>query len=111
MAQDCIALADLFRQHEAAIAGKHPVDTAQIDEAAAVGSWLVANLRTTNSLPEKPGAPAPEVDIRDRLGTLLVQQFQVLEKVVHYFYGKNWESLIPSLQSRVVKREAQAAGA
>jgi hypothetical protein len=111
MAQDCIALADLFRKHESSIAGKHPIDSSQIEDAAAVGTWLMANLRTTNALPEKSSAPAPEVDIRDRVGTLLVQQFQVLEKVVHYFYGKNWESLIPSLQSRVVKREAQAGGA
>lgn len=105
MAQDCVALADLFRKHEPTIAGKHPVDTAQIDEAAAVGAWLVANLRTTNTASSRPGTPSVEIDLRDRFGTLLVQQFGVLEQVVHYFYGTNWASLVPSLQSRAVKRE------
>lgn len=110
MARDCLALTDLFRQNEATIAGKHPIEAAQINEAAAVGTWLVANLRTTNALPERSGLPSPEIDIRDRFGTLLVQQFQVLEKVIHYFYGKHWENLLPSLQSRVVKRETKTEG-
>ncbi len=110
MAQDCLALADLFRKYEATIAGKHPIDVAQINEAASVGTWLVANLRTTNALPERSGLTSPEIDIRDRLGTLLVQQFLVLEKVIHYFYGKPWDNLLPSLQSRVVKRDAKPEG-
>lgn len=110
MAQDCLALADLFRKYEATIAGKHPIAVAQINEAAAVGTWLMANLRTTNAMPERTTTPSPEIDIRDRLGTLLVQQFQILEKVVHYFYGKQWDNLLPSLQSRVVKRETKTNG-
>ncbi len=32
----------------------------------------------------------------------------VLETVVHCFYGKHWEKLIPLLQSRTVKREKKA---
>jgi hypothetical protein len=110
MAQDCISLADLFRANEATIAGKHPIEMAQINEAAAVGSWLVANLHTTNALPERTASRSPEIDVRDRLGTLLVQQFQVLETVVHYFYGKHWETLIPSLQSRAAKHEVKPQG-
>lgn len=110
MAQDCIVLADLFRKYDASIAGKHPVDKTQIDDAAAVGSWLSANLRTTNALPASSKSSSPEADARDRLGTLLVQQYNLLETVVHYFYGKNWEALIPSLQSRAVKRETPAEG-
>jgi hypothetical protein len=102
MAQDCLALAELFHRHESTIAGKHPLDPAQIHEAAAVGSWLVANLRP-------PNAPAEENEIRDRMGSLLLQQFQMLEKVIHYFYGKDWESLMPSLQSPLVKRSEESA--
>lgn len=105
MARDCIALADLFHKHESTIAGKHPIDPAQVNDAAAVGSWLLANLRTSNTVSERPSTPSPEIDVRDRFGTLLVRQFEILEQVVHYFYGKHWENLIPSLQSRVVKRK------
>jgi len=102
MAQDCLALAELFQRHESTILGKHPLDPAQIQEAAAVGAWLVANLRAAN-------APAEENDIRDRMGSLLVQQFQILEKVVHYFYGKNWETLMPSLQTPIIKPTEESA--
>lgn len=100
MAQDCLDLADLFNRNESTILGKHPVDPIQIQEAAAVGAWLVAHLRASN-------APALEIENRDRLGSLLLQQYQVLEKVVHYFYGKNWETLIPSLQTPIVKRSEE----
>ena len=105
MALDCIALADLFRKYQAIITGKHPVEPSQINEAAAVGSWLIANLRTKSTIAEKASKHPPEIEARDRIATLLVQQYHLLETVVHYFYGKNWENLIPSLQSRVVKQE------
>ncbi|MBK9259773.1 MAG: hypothetical protein IPM54_08030 [Polyangiaceae bacterium] len=108
MARDCVMLADLFRKYESTIAGKHPVDKTQIDDAAAVGSWLSANLRTTNALPASSTSSSPEAEARDRMGTLLVQQYNVLETVLHYFYGKNWDALIPSLQSRAIKRETPA---
>lgn len=104
MALDCIALANLFRTYEPTIADKHPLDAAQIDEAATVGAWLVTHLHSRPAASEK-APPPPEIDIRDRMGTLLVQQFQVLEKVLHYFYGEHWERLIPKLQSRMVKHD------
>lgn len=101
MAQDCLALAELFQRHESAIVGKHPIDPLQIQEAAAVGTWLLANLRASKT-------PAEEVDIRDRMGSLLLQQFQILGKVAHYFYGKHWETLIPSLQAPIAKRSTES---
>jgi hypothetical protein len=100
MAEDCLALAELFQRNEATIAGKHPIDPTQIQDAATVGAWLVANLRASNT-------PAAELELRDRLGTLLVQQYQLLEKVAHYFYGKNWETLIPSLQAKRAENPAK----
>jgi hypothetical protein len=104
-AEDCVALAELFRKHASAISGKHPVTPAQIDEAAAAGSWLLANMRPMNAPAEKGGPKPAAVDARDRLGTLLVQRHAELRKVAHYFYGESYEDVAPALQSRSVKRE------
>jgi len=104
IAEDCVALADLFRKHEAKIVGKHPITKEQIDEAASAGSWLLAHMRTESSPAEKAGAKPAEVDIRDRLGTLLWNAHAELRKVAHYFYGENFDEVAPPLQSRSVKR-------
>lgn len=104
IAEDNVALADLFRKHEAKIAGKHPVTKEQIDEAATTGSWLLANMRTESSPTEKAGPKPAEVDTRDRLGTLLWNAHADLRKVAHYFYGETFDDLAPPLQSRNGKR-------
>ncbi|UQA57643.1 hypothetical protein [Polyangium aurulentum] len=107
IAEDCVALADLYRKHEAAIAGKHAVGDADVEKAASVGSWLLATMRPGNAPPEKAGPPPASVDARNRLATLLVQRHSELRKVVHYFHGEAYEDLAPSLQSRRLERDKQ----
>jgi len=104
-AEDCISLADLFRKHAQAIAGKHPVTAAQIDEAAEIGAFLVTHLRPTNAPKGAPAAPSPAVDIRNRLATLLVREHARLQAVAHYFHADDWEELAPPLGARSVKRQ------
>ncbi|MDI3289055.1 hypothetical protein [Polyangium sp. 15x6] len=107
-AEDCISLADLFRKHAPAIAGKHPVSPAQIDEAAEIGAFLVTHLRPTNAPKAAPAAPTPAVDIRNRLATLLVREHALLQAVAHYFHPDDWEELAPPLGARSVKRQKPA---
>ena len=64
-AEDCVALSALLRNHAVAIAGKHPIATEQIDQAAAVGSWLLANLRPTDAPHTPSTGPSPAVEIRN----------------------------------------------
>ncbi len=105
-AEDCVSLAALFRRHAASISGKHPLTTAVIDEAAEVGSWLVATLRPSDS-PQKPSTgPTPAVEIRNRLATLLVRAHGRLQVVAHYFHEEDWEERAPALGSRRVKRQS-----
>lgn len=104
-AEDCVALAALFRNHATAIAGKHPITTELIDQAAAVGSWLVANLRPANA-PNPPAAgPRAAVEIRNRFATLLVHGHNKLEAIAHYFHPFDWEERVPALGSRRVSRK------
>jgi hypothetical protein len=104
-AEDCVALAALFRNHAAAIAGKHPITVDLIDQAAAVGSWLLANMRPADA-PNAPSlGPSPEVDIRNRFATLLIIGHQKLQAIAHYFYPTDWEERVPALGSRKVSRK------
>lgn len=104
-AEDCVALAALYRNHAAAIAGKHPITVDLIDQAAAVGSWLLANMRPADA-PNAPSlGPSPEVDIRNRFATLLIIGHQKLQAIAHYFYPTDWEERVPALGSRKVSRK------
>ncbi len=104
-AEDCVALSALFRNHAASITGKHPITTEMIDEAAAVGSWLLANLRPADA-PNPPAAgPKAAVEIRNRFVTLLVDGHNKLQAIAHYFYPTDWEERVPALGSRRVTKK------
>lgn len=99
-AGDCVAIADVFRKHKDAIKGKHAADAGSIDKAASVGSWLLQELRAPGAKAPKAAAPAPAVDTRNRLATLLVERYGKLQAVAHYFEGADYESVAPPLMSR-----------
>lgn len=108
-AEDCVALAALFRNHAAAIAGKHPITTAMVDQAANVGSWLLANLRPTDAPKAPSTGPSATVDIRNRFVTLLVNAHHQLQAIAHYFHPTDWEERVPALSSRRVSRKKPEA--
>ncbi|HVJ21826.1 MAG TPA: hypothetical protein VM686_40760, partial [Polyangiaceae bacterium] len=95
-----------FVKHAAAISDKHPLTTAQINEAAEVGSWLVANLRPADAPPKPSTGPTQAVEIRNRFATLLVRAHARLQVVAHYFHENDWEEHTPALGSRRVKRQS-----
>ena len=103
-AEDCVSLAALFRQHAATIAGKHPLTTAQIDEMAEVGSWLLTHLRPSDAPSPLPTTPSTVTDERNRLATLLIRRHARLQVVAHYFHENDWQDRAPALGSRSVKR-------
>jgi hypothetical protein len=104
-AEDCVALAALFRTHATAIAGKHMITTEMVDQAAVVGSWLLANLRPADAPRPPAAAPTAAVDIRNRFVSLLVDGHQKLQIVAHYFHPLDWEERVPALGSRRVTRK------
>ncbi len=104
-AEDCVALAALFRNHWAAIMGKHPITTEMVDQAAAVGSWLLANLRPADAPPVPSGGPSATVEIRNRFVTLLVDGHHKLQSIAHYFHPTDWEERVPALGSRKAPRK------
>lgn len=108
-AEDCVALASLFRNHGQAIAGKHPITVDMINDAATVGSWLLANMRSGDA-PNAPSfGPKAEIDIRNRFATLLILGHQKLQAIAHYFFPTDWEERVPALGSRKVSRKKPEA--
>jgi hypothetical protein len=107
MADDCVALAQVFYDYQAAIAGKHPVEPATITRAEVVGSWLSQNLSKHNAAQpvNKPAA----VGIRDRMATLLVNRYNTLRVVAFYFHGEAYGEYVPALMSRQVSPKPEPA--
>jgi hypothetical protein len=112
IAEDCVSLPRLFRKYEKEIAGKHAVDAAEIDETAALGGYLVSVLRAKGAKPFKAATSAQEIDIRNRMATLLVKRYERLRAVAYYFHESDWEQRAPALRSHrgkhAPKAEAQA---
>lgn len=104
-AEDCVALAALFRNHAATIAGKHPVTSAMVDQAANVGSWLLANLRPADAPKAPSNGPSATMDIRNRFATLLVHVHHQIQAIAHYFHPTDWEERVPALGSRRAPRK------
>lgn len=102
MASDCVSLAQVFYTYAAVVAGKHPIESATITRAELVGSWLMQNLRKHNA--EQPADKPAEVDIRDRMATLLVNRYDKLRTVAYYFHGEDYAEYVPPLNSRTVSR-------
>lgn len=104
-AEDCVALAALYRNHAQAIAGKHPITQDLIDESANVGSWLLTHLRPADAPNPSLARPSVEVEIRNRFVTLLVEGHHKLQTIAFYFHRSDWEQRAPALGSRRMSRK------
>lgn len=104
MAEDCVALSNVFTTYAAEVAGKHAADASTIERAAKVGSWLLQNLRTRNA-PRPARQTSAEGDIRDRMETLLVTGYNQLRMIAYYFYGDDFGEHVAPLMSRHVPRK------
>jgi hypothetical protein len=105
MASDCVALAQVFYDYEAAIGGKHPVEPATITRAEIVGSWLLQNLNKHNAA--QPVTKLAAIIIRDRMATLLVNRYNKLRVVAYYFHGEDYAEYVSPLMSRMVSTKPE----
>jgi len=103
MAQDNIDLAALYTKHDAAIAGKTPVTSAQVVEAATIGTELLKRLKPKGT--RSKDAAMEEVEIRDRLWTLLTLRYRELRRVGLWFWMDDVDDHVPALQSRSISRK------
>lgn len=105
LANNCVDLPAAFRTHRGAIAGKHPIRDEDLAACDAVGTWLVRNLGTKGARPLR-SAPHEAVDLRNRVATLLVNDYAMASVIAHYFLGDGYAVVAPPLRSRSVPRRA-----
>ena len=99
MAQDCLALARLYRENAAALAGKHPITDAELTDAATTGHALLDVLKPTRAI-RMPKSFDPLTDDRDRLWTLVVRRHDALRRAATYLFGEaGLGSRVPPLLS------------
>jgi hypothetical protein len=108
MANDCVALAAVFRKHAKVIAGKTAITVADIAEADEVGSRLQTLLRTKGTPPDNRPAPAlaAAVDVRNRFWTLVDRRHEDMWKIGAWLWGRAVDEHVPPLQSRTFERSA-----
>lgn len=115
-AQDLVALVALFRGEGAALAGALQVPAQVLDEAAAVGLFLVEALQpeqalhTTASPAEVQARQAARV--RDQLWTLLSHGYADVRRVAFWKWLDDAGEHVPALRSarQVAKAQGAAAG-
>jgi hypothetical protein len=107
VANDCIALASLFRENKAILAGKTPVSSDDIEQSAQIGSKLQSVLTpagaTSSQAPSE--AELEAYDLRDRYWTLLVQHRDVAWRLGALLLGEQKvnELVLPLLSRERVK--------
>lgn len=111
-AQDCIDLAQLFRDHAAAVRGKTAIGKPQIDEAARVGEELLAALKPAGAKNRMSAAVKSAVDARDRLWTLLAIRHEAqLRRAGMWLWVDDVDEHVPPLLSSARRsRKAPASG-
>jgi hypothetical protein len=99
---DLIQLPPLFRRHEPAIKGKHPLTKEDLDQSEALGAELLEILRPGSAPSKKPtnAELAKAVEERDRLWTLLFHRYDQLWRVGAWLFGRNVKDKVPQLMSR-----------
>lgn len=103
-AEDCIALAALFRREARRIAGASPITDVQLARAAELGTELVSSLKPTGAHP-KVKRPTPVSDaavMRDRMAALLRRHHAYVVKVGGWLWGYDVADHVPPLGSRAV---------
>jgi hypothetical protein len=99
-AEDAVAIAALYREHEKVIKNKHPFDDEYLKQLAEDGNWLIAQLLPGHAKREKT-EKTPEARLRDQLWTELNRRYDELYKAGVEVWGRRKvDEYIPSLLAR-----------
>ena len=99
-AKDGVDLGKLYTTHAAALSGKHPFTTAQLQEVITLGERLSVQVKPDRARTKgSPKEPSPSRDLRNRLYTLLAERHQDLRKAGFYLFGSAVDAYVPLLQA------------
>ncbi len=94
-AGDCLAYALLFERYEPVLLGKTPVTPCLLEEALQVSTELRLWLGAPPSRCETEGF-AEAVDLRDRLGTLLADEYAAVRRAGAWLFGEEHLIRVPA---------------
>jgi len=98
---DAVSLAAFYRKYAAELENRTPATPELVQEAATLGTELLAKLRPTHA-PKKtrPEELKAAVSTRDRFWTLLVQHHELVWKAGAQLFGREVDEHVPALLSR-----------
>ncbi|MFO0592648.1 MAG: hypothetical protein U0441_34205 [Polyangiaceae bacterium] len=100
-AQDAVAIAAAFHDHQKALAGQHPFSPELLDKMSEDGTWLVKALKPKNAAKGVSTGRDPAAILRDQFGALLTSRYEELQHAGVVVFGlKNLEDHIPALGAR-----------
>lgn len=99
-ANDCIAIPDAFREYDGKVSGKHPFTKEQLEQLAADGNWLKANIKVEGALADS-SVPDPDAVVRDQLYAEIKRRYDDVFKVAVEVWGrKDADDHISALHAR-----------
>jgi len=111
-ARDCVDLAALYRANAAALKNQTPITKAQLDEMEALGQQLGRLLKPKGGKKTMTAELASALDVRDRIGTLLLARWAELWSVGAFLFGPDAiDERVPPLLSRKRPQKKSAAPA
>ncbi|MBI4821448.1 MAG: hypothetical protein HY791_34630 [Deltaproteobacteria bacterium] len=103
--EDFVALAHLFGEHQAALAGKHPFPDEMITRMGELGASLLGQIKPSTAVRPAPQR-SPESILRDQL---VVDRYDNLEVLTVVAIGKRQAAeLLPALRSFAAARTKNA---
>lgn len=110
-ARDGVAIAGLFEELSASIAGKHPFSPAYLSELAEHANWLLVRLKPGGAAATPSERPA-EAILRDQFWTAVSRRHELLREAGVAAFGlKRLDEMVLPLGSRVVASAAAAPAA
>ncbi|MBI4819461.1 MAG: hypothetical protein HY791_24530 [Deltaproteobacteria bacterium] len=107
-AEDFVAIAHLFGEHKAALAGKHPFPDEMITRMGELGASLLGQIKPSTAVRPAPQR-SPESILRDQLAQLVVDRYDNLEVLTVVAIGKRQATeLLPALRSFAAARTKNA---
>jgi hypothetical protein len=116
IASSCVACASVYRLHASELAGKFPITPAQVREASLQATELLELIAPKGASQENAAVNA-DIDLRNRMFTLLIQDYDEAFRAGPWLFGNRAGDLVPSAfsfsshtpQDSVAKAKAEAA--
>ena len=108
LAMDGRALCDLYTEHKAALAGKHPFTDAEIKRVGELGQELMRVITPDGARLATQDDAVKAAEDRDRLYSLLCERHADLRKAGFYLFGEEVDQKVPILGARAGRKRTEA---